>query len=169
MIIKQKSSSKLLLLTSVVFLALSGCGNYATKQEMGKDIGTALGAAAGIGIAVITGSDDGIDHGTVLGAGIGAMIGSAIGSAIGENMDETDRLKAELATLTALKADDSRTVTWKSPKNDGVGGEVTVVNQNSNANSNCKVINHLININGKEHREEQEYCLGESGSWVLQS
>lgn len=169
MSVKQKLLSKLLLLTSVVFFALAGCGNYTSKQEMGKDIGVALGAAAGVGIAILTGSDDGIEQGTLLGAGVGAMIGQAIGSAIGENMDETDRLKAELATLTALKATDNRTVTWQSPKNEGVGGEVKVVKQNSNTNSNCKVINHLISINGKEHKEEQEYCLGENGAWVLQS
>lgn len=169
MSIKKTSLSRLLMTISILFFALSGCQSYTTKQEMGKDIGAALGAAAGVGIAIMTGSDDGMDHGTVLGAGIGGIIGSAIGSAIGENMDETERLKAELATLTALKAQDNRPVKWVSPTNENVGGEVKVTSQDVSGSSECKKISHVININGKEHKEEQQYCLSSNGSWLLQS
>ena len=49
MSIKKTSLSRLLMTTSIVFFALSGCQSYTTKQEMGKDIGAALGAGTNCG------------------------------------------------------------------------------------------------------------------------
>jgi surface antigen len=97
----------------------------------------------------------------------GAIVGGIIGSAIGEYLDEVDQLKADMAALTALKASDLKPVKWTSKDNANVSGEAMVVSKNKPGN--CKTVKHILNINGKEVFEEQQYCLESDGSWVLQS
>lgn len=146
---------------------LFGCEGKTHKQAAGE-IGAAVGAVAGIGVAVLTGSDEGIDAGMGVGFMAGAMVGGLIGEFIGEKLDEHDAMKAELASLTALKSDDKKPVAWKSDKNENVNGEVRVIETSKSASgSQCKTVNHMLNINGKEELVEQEYCLDSEGSWRL--
>ena len=153
----------LLLASTMLF----GCEGKSHKQAAGE-VGAAIGAAAGIGVAVLTGSDDGIDAGMGVGFMAGAIVGSLIGEFIGEKLDEHDAMKAQLASLTALKSDDNNPVAWQSDKNENVNGEVRVIETSkSSSGSQCKTVNHILNINGTEELVEQEYCLDSEGSWRL--
>lgn len=156
-------------IAAMLCLFLAGCATDKSKKEIGAEVGMIVGTVVGVGIAVATGSDDGIDEGMLIGAGAGAIIGGMAGSYFGEKLDELDQVKAEMAAMTALKADDERPVNWKSEQNEGVGGSVRVVSDAGAHTSDCKVVRHILNISGEEVIEEQEYCLDASGSWVLQS
>lgn len=153
----------ILLASTILF----GCEGKTHKQAAGE-IGAAVGAVAGIGVAVLTGSDEGIDAGMGVGFMAGAIVGGLIGEFIGGKLDEHDAMKAELASLTALKSDDNKPVAWKSDKNENVNGEVRVIETSKSASgSQCKTVNHMLNISGKEELVEQEYCLDSEGSWRL--
>lgn len=154
---------------AVLCISLAGCATDKSKKEIGAEVGMIVGTVVGVGIAVATGSDDGIDEGMLIGAGAGAIIGGMAGSYFGEKLDELDQVKAEMAAMTALRANDERPVSWKSEQNEGVGGSVKVVSGVEAQTDDCKVVRHLLNIAGEEVIEEQEYCLDASGSWVLQS
>ena len=111
---------KHIITVAVASTLLAGCqGN--TQKEMGAEIGMAAGMVVGIGVAALTGEDAG-DAGMAFGAAAGALVGGLIGQAIGEKLDEHDAMKAELASLTALKTEDNKPVTWESDKNEDVGG-----------------------------------------------
>ena len=95
------------------------------------------------------------------GAAAGALVGGLIGQAIGEKLDEHDAMKAELASLTALKAEDNKPVTWESDKNEDVGGEVRVIETSENtAGNTCKTVNHILNINGSEEKNGANILSG---------
>ena len=160
----KKTIIPILLASTILF----GCEGKTHKQAAGE-IGAAVGAAAGVGVAVLTGSDSGIvDTGVAIGFMAGGIVGGLIGEFIGEKLDEHDAMKAELASLTALKADDEKPVAWKSDKNENVNGEVRVIETSKSASgSQCKTVNHMLNINGKEELVEQKYCLDSEGSWRL--
>ena len=156
-------------MAAVLCLSLASCATDKSRKEIGAEVGMIVGTVVGVGIAVATGSDDGIDQGMLIGAGAGAIIGGMAGSFFGEKLDELDQVKAEMATMTALRANDERPVSWKSEQNEDVGGSVAVVSGAGAQTADCKVVRHMLNIAGEEVIEEQEYCLDASGSWVLQS
>ena len=157
---------RILVILSICFL-FTGCAGK-SKQEIGGEIGTAVGMLAGVGLAVIAG-EDGMDAGMQLGFVAGSILGGMIGSAIGEYMDDVDRMKAEMAALTALKAEDKTPVKWSSEENEGVSGQAQVIRESNKFSRECKTVKHILNLNGKEIFEEQTYCLDSSGSWELQS
>lgn len=160
--------SRAIILLAVLGL-VSGCASNKSKKEVGGEIGLLVGTVIGVGLAVATGSDDGMDEGMLLGAAAGAIVGGMAGSYFGEKLDEMDQMKADMAALTALRADDARTVDWKSEQNEDVGGSAQVVADAESAGGECKIVRHVLNISGEEVTEEQEYCLNSAGSWVLQS
>ena len=145
----------------LIIYLLSGCADK-SKQEIVGEIGAITGGILGGAVAVATGEDDYI----VLGAGIGAATGAIIGSFLGEKLDELDTIKAEMATMTALKSDELKPVKWKSDDNQGVSGKVSVIQEQEKLSSNCKTVKHILNINGKEMEEEETYCLDSEGSWL---
>ena len=161
------TARKLIIPLFVTGALVGGCATDKSSQEIGAEAGLLIGTAVGIGIAAATGSD-GAEEGLAIGAVAGALIGSAMGSFIGEKLDEIDQLKAEMAAMTALKADDARAVSWQSEQNDDVSGTASVVSSKGTASGDCKIVRHLLNISGEEVVEEQKYCLNANGSWVLQ-
>ena len=162
------TARKLIIPLFVTGALVGGCATDKSSQEIGAEAGLLIGTAVGIGIAAATGSD-GAEEGLAIGAVAGAIIGSAMGSFIGEKLDEIDQLKAEMAAMTALKADDARAVSWQSEQNDDVSGTASVVSSKGATSGDCKIVRHLLNISGEEVVEEQTYCLNANGSWVLQS
>lgn len=161
-------ATRLIIPLFVAGTLVGGCATDKSNQEIGAEAGLLIGTTVGIGIAAATGSDS-TEVGLAIGAATGAIIGSAMGAFIGEKLDELDQLKAEMAAMTALKANDDRVVSWQSEQNDDVSGTASVVSNKSAASGECKIVRHLLNISGEEVVEEQEYCLSANGSWVLQS
>jgi surface antigen len=138
---------------------MAGCANQ-PKRETGTQVGMVLGAVVGVLLGNNTSS-------RAAGAALGAAVGGLVGRGIGEHLDEVDRLKAEVATLTALREPSTATVTWTSDRNAGVGGVVTSSPPTQTSQGTCKRVSHIVNVNGKEQREENQWCQKPNGSWGL--
>jgi len=146
------------ILFGLLAFLLSGCANQ-TKQMSGEQLGVLLGAIAGASLGKNNSSK-------FAGAIVGAAAGGVLGNTIGRYLDDVDRLKAQAAANAAARQSTSATVTWKSDKNPGVSGVVyssPTVTTNRGA---CRGITHLVNVNGKEHREETRVCQRPDGSWA---
>ena len=144
---------------------LGGCANV-PKQESGTGVGAVIGGVLG---AVLGRSSDS----RAAGAAIGAAIGAVIGRAVGEHLDEVERMKAQVATMAALKQPTNSTVSWTSDKNPGVGGVVktstpvvAATAPVATGQGECKQVTHIININGREQKEEGRWCRRSDGSWA---
>ena len=155
-----KSKMSVALVTSTL-LFLPSCSEDMSVQEKGELIGLALGTAVGFAI----GDDLGIGEG--VGSVVGAMAGTMIGGVIGQKLDEVDRLKMEVATLSALQMDEEATVLWKSDKNENVLGTVSTRNVSRPSQRDCRVVTHTVNIRGQESLERDTLCRQADGSWAL--
>ena len=144
-----------------LILFVGACSNDMSYEEKGELVGLAVGGTIG----AMIGDDYGA--GEVMGAGFGMIAGAMLGEAIGAKLDEVDQLKAEVATLTALKMEEDTTVSWKSPKNENVSGRVSTQSVRETASVNCKSVTHVVNIRGKEYREKDTLCQQSDGSWAL--
>lgn len=144
-----------------LILFVGACSNDMSYEEKGELVGLAVGGTIG----AMIGDDYGA--GEVMGAGFGMIAGAMLGEAIGAKLDEVDQLKAEVATLTALKMEEDTTVSWKSPKNENVSGKVSTRSVRETASVNCKSVTHVVNIRGKEYREKDTLCQQSDGSWAL--
>jgi surface antigen len=147
------------LVLTTASLGLGGCATQ-TKQESGTQVGAVLGAVAGI----LLGNNP---QSRATGAAIGAVVGGMVGRGIGAHLDEVDRMKAQVATLTALKQPSNATVSWSSDKNPGVSGVVTSSGAVPNGRGSCKRVTHIVNVNGQEQREDHQWCQKSDGSWSL--
>ena len=98
---------------------------------------------------------------------LGMIAGAMIGEAIGAKLDEVDRLKAEMATMSALEMNEETKVSWKSPENKNVSGSVTTKIVRNSPGRNCKSVTHVVNIRGEEYREKDTLCRQSDGSWAL--
>jgi surface antigen len=140
-------------------IALSGCATNGPNEQSAQAAGMLIGAL--LGAALGKTSDT-----RWIGALAGATAGSMIGGSIGRHLDEVDRLKAQAATSVALRQPSSATVEWKSDKNHGVAGVVSTSAPASSSQGTCKNVTHLVNLNGKEHREDTRLCQRSDGSWA---
>ena len=154
---KRISFSILISLTAVCIFACTGCANQ-SKQMSGEQLGVLLGAVAGASAGKNNSSK-------FAGAIIGATAGGMLGNAIGRYLDDNDKLKAQAAANAAVRQPSSATVTWKSDRNSGVSGTVYSSSPLATNQGSCKRVTHLINVNGKEHREDTQLCQRSDGSW----
>ena len=138
---------------------LNGCANQ-PHQTTGEQVGVVLGAVIGVVLGNTPNS-------RAAGAAIGAFVGGAVGNAIGRHLDEVDRLKAQAATQAAVKQPSNAVVSWTSDKNPGVSGIVTTSAPVATPQGQCKNVTHIVNVNGKEHREENRMCQKSDGTWSL--
>lgn len=146
-------------ISGVLFVA--SCSENTSNKEKGELAGMLIGTAVGIAIG------DDLGLGESLGAGLGAIAGIMVGGAIGANLDEVDRLKAEVATLSALQIKEEATVRWKSDENENVSGTVSTKNTTLASSNECRVVSHVVNIRGKEYHERDTLCRQSDGSWQL--
>lgn len=155
-----KTNLLIAIATSTLLFA-PGCSENMSNKEKGELAGYVLGAAVGIAI----GDDLGI--GESAGAVLGAAAGFVVGGVIGANLDEVDRLKLEVATLSALQIEEETTVRWKSAKNENVSGTVSTKATTVASSNECRVVSHVVNIRGDEYRERDTLCRQSDGSWAL--
>ena len=156
---KNNHHFKRTLIAAALLIAVTACSsNQQSYQKTGEAIGTFAGAAIGLAL----GDDVAAGAGPV----IGMIVGNLLGKAIGAHLDEVDRIKAEVAMLSALQMNQNTKVKWKSDKNPGIKGEVRTKEVSKNGNV-CKSVTQIININGKETREENTLCRESDGSWAL--
>lgn len=141
-------------------LFLTACADPSSNEGAGQLIGGLVGAAVGVAV----GDDLGV--GDVFAGAVGAAAGTAVGGSIGRKLDEADRLKAEVATLSALQFEKDTTVRWRSDQNEEVFGTVST-RGDAAEKIECKTVKHVVNIRGKEYTERDRLCKTSDGSWQL--
>ncbi|MRR57141.1 MAG: OmpA family protein [Deltaproteobacteria bacterium] len=96
---------KLIILTALVALTMSGC---ATKTQTGALVGTGVGAAVGAGLGQAIG---GSTSATLIGAAAGAAAGGLAGAAIGNYMDKQEQeMRQALANVESASIQRERQV-----------------------------------------------------------
>jgi surface antigen len=152
-------SFKRTLIAAALLIAVTSCSsNQQNYEKTGELVGTFAGAAIGLAL--------GDDFAAGAGGVIGMVVGNLLGKAIGAHLDEVDRIKAEVAMLSALQMNQNTKVKWKSDNNPGIRGEVHTKEVSKNGDV-CKSVTQIVNVNGKETREENTLCRESDGSWVL--
>lgn len=145
---------------------LSGCAG-GQKSQLGTTIGALAGAGAGYYIGKTTGGKDG----GMVGALAGAALGGYLGNSIGQYLDERDQQLAAQATNRVLNSPvntgQPSTISWNSDHNQGVGGNVTVVDSGrDNTGRECKKTRDVAYIQGKEVNGSSTYCRNPAnGAW----
>ncbi len=144
------------LLMSSAMLSLVGCQNMSQQ-----DIGMMTGGVAG----GLLGSQFGGGTGRLLAVGAGTLAGAYIGGAIGKNMDETDKLKAQMALE---KNRTGQSATWHNPDN---GNRYTVTPKRTyqHANQYCREYTMTADIAGQKQQTYGTACRQPDGSWKVQS
>ncbi|MFK8039786.1 MAG: RT0821/Lpp0805 family surface protein [Rickettsiaceae bacterium] len=140
----------------VTIFTLQSC---ATKEQTGTLIGGLAGAALG--------SQFGKGGGQIIGTALGAGLGMFIGNQIGQNMDETDKLKANQASQNAMENTPSgKTVEWKNPDN-GNHGSITPKRTFKREGRYCREYTQRVVVGGKEQQAYGTACRQPDGSWEV--
>ena len=135
---------------------LVGCQNM-TKQDMG----TMTGALAG----GLVGSTIGQGGGKILAVGAGALAGAYLGNVIGKNMDETDKLKTQMA-IEQNKS--NQTTAWVNPDT-GTKYTVTPKKAIKHAAQYCREYTMTATIAGKQEKTYGTACRQSDGTWKVKS
>lgn len=143
------------ILTCAIF-NLTGCDSM-TKQ----DVGTMTGAVAG----GLVGSTIGKGGGQILAIGAGAVAGAYLGNMIGKNMDETDKLKTQMA-IEQNKSNQS--TNWVNPDT-GTRYSVTPKRTYKKANQYCREYTMTATIDGKQQKTYGTACRQPDGGWKVKS
>jgi surface antigen len=129
---------------------VSGC----SQRETGTVIGGVAGAALG--------NQFGRGAGNVAMTAVGAIAGAYIGGAIGQNMDDTDRLKAQQA-LESTRTNESSS--WTNPDN-GNRYTVTPTRTYNESGRACREYTTNAYIDGRKEVIRGTACRQSDGSWV---
>jgi surface antigen len=140
-------------IVAALALALAGCENPPTKQQVGAVSGAVIGGVVGSTIGGGTGRTVAIVAGTVA--------GGLLGSHIGKKMDEADRIKAAQALESGRTG---QSTTWRNPD---TGAEYTLTpTRTYNAvNGPCREFTVNATIDGKPQTVDGTACRQEDGSW----
>jgi surface antigen len=113
----------------------------------------------------LLGSQFGGGVGKLVAVGAGTLAGAYIGGAIGKNMDDTDKLKAQMALEQNRSGQRS---TWQNPDN---GNRYTVVPKKAYQahHQYCREYTMTADIAGKKQQTYGTACRHPDGSWKIQS
>jgi surface antigen len=146
-----KTPTLFLLTLSLGLMVIStGC----TKREQGTVVGGVLGGALG--------NQFGSGAGNVAMTAFGAIAGAYIGGQIGDNMDETDRLKAQQA-LENTRTNES--YSWRNPDS-GTRYRVTPTRTYRRGERPCREYTTRAIINGRTETVHGTACRAPDGAWV---
>lgn len=155
---EMKIPAKVIIASALISMTLGlvGCQNM-TKQDMG----TMTGALAG----GLVGSTIGQGGGKILAVGAGALAGAYLGNMIGKNMDETDKLKTQMA-IEQNKS--NQTSSWTNPD---TGAKYTVTPKKAikHASQYCREYTMTATIDGKQEKTYGTACRQSDGSWKVKS
>ncbi|WP_281684579.1 glycine zipper 2TM domain-containing protein [Thalassobaculum salexigens] len=154
-----RTSKRVVAAALCLSLGLSACQ---TTRGNSETSGALLGAGAG----ALAGSQFGSGEGRIAAILVGALVGAIAGAAVGRELDEADRLKADLAAREAANSVDGGHVPWKSDSNVGVKGYAEPVSPATVEDGDlCKNVQSVYYIAGEETTETQKFCL-KDGRWV---
>jgi surface antigen len=146
-------------------LATAGCDGMGQHEQQMTAVGCAAGALGGGLIGLMAGHGNG--GAVAAGAGAGLLTGCVAGNLIGRQLDQRDRAAAEAATVAALNAPPSSRPVARAWRSDhGTGNHGTVVVQSTTrmaSGGECKEVNEVAYVQGKELNQPVKYCRGGSG------
>lgn len=147
----------LIIISTVLFSQLVGCGPTVHKEGVGTVVG---GLAGGL-----IGSRFGSGGGQVAAIAGGAIIGAVIGNKIGQYMDRTDRL----AWNAAMERNpDLRPARWHNPNTNA--SYVVVPTRTYVTNDQpCREYRTTANIAGKKQQIYGTACREADGNWRVQN
>jgi surface antigen len=176
---------KPLLCILLIAIFVNGC---ATNEQTGELVGAGGGGLLGgaLGARLFGGP-----AGTILGAGAGAAAGALVGGIIGKSLDDRDREQAAKATQIALNQGQpyrpssqsssptttqasapshrnvSHPVHWASDHSTGASGSSTVIATQppTAAHGECKTIQEVAYVEGKELSQDTKYCRDANNQW----
>lgn len=140
------------LLMGLLSASLVGCSSN-------QDTGTLVGGVAGGLLGSQFGGGGGRIAATIIGAGAGAFIGNRIGN----NMDETDRLKAQQALNDAKTG---QSTTWKNPDS-GDTYTVTPTKTYKQDNTYCREYTQTATVADKPQQVYGTACRQPDGTWKI--
>lgn len=131
------------------------CERDQNTQNRNRQIGNIAGRLIGQRVRQTTG----VDYGT------SGMVGDLIGGTIAQFLDACDRQKASGATREALNNErGGRRVDWTSDNNEGTGGSAEVTRQRQRPEGGtCRTVTEIAYREGREVREDVEYCQASGG------
>jgi surface antigen len=148
---------KAILTIAASSMLVTGCANM--KKE---DMGALAGAVVGIAVGSLIGDGGGQAAAMIVGAAIGGMAGTMIG----HEMDETDRLRMNLAAAEAANQSSPGKIAWRSNGNEGVSGYAEPISPARVIEGNlCKEVRSVYVIEGQEKSETSRFCFQE-GKWA---
>jgi len=165
-----------MMMAAMVMTSLTACDSVSKKD---------IGAVSGAVVGGLLGSLVGRDSGKAVAVLVGAAVGGMVGSMIGDSLDKADQAKAALAAQRAATTPGSERISWQSDKTPGVFGYAEPVapppepktSRTSDAEAkpvaangapdgaNCRRIREVVYIDGKETKQESNYCLTD-GKWA---
>lgn len=147
--------------------ALNATGCQTAAQGVSSNpktvLGSLAGAGAGAGLAALAGGS----AGWIVG---GAAIGGLLGGVLGNQMDEQDRIKAQLASQQAFESNRTgQQSSWNNPDS-GNSGTVTPTRTYQNASGQyCREFQQEVKIGMESHQAYGTACRQPDGSWKIQS
>lgn len=148
---------RMIAMTMVAALALSGCMTNPTREDVGLAIGGALGG--------VLGSQVGKGNGRTAAIITGTLLGAAVGGSIGRTMDEVDRLKVAQVLETVPSR---QPASWDNPRT-GVGYTVTPERTYRVAEQTyCREYTVEARIGRRAEEVYGTACRQADGSWQIQ-
>lgn len=145
-----------------LLLATAGCETGRDKEIGGTLLGAALGG--------FLGSQIGGGTGRLVATGAGVFLGGFLGQQIGRQLDEKDRLEAELAAQRALETSRAgETIAWNNPDS-GASGSITPTRTYQRGdNQYCREYQQTVTVGGQTQDAYGTACRQPDGSWKIQS
>jgi len=144
----------------VAALAVTGCQDAATKEN----VGTLLGAAGG----AVVGAQFGSGSGQLAATAAGTLLGAWLGREIGKSLDQADKLAMQQTTQQALETTESGTTSsWRNPDSGHSGTVTPKPAYSKSGNEVCRDFEQTVTIDGSTETAYGTACRQADGSWKV--
>jgi len=149
---------RVLALTVVAVIVVSGCDTLQTKEGQGAVFGGLAGAAIG--------SQVGHGWGTALAMTAGVVGGALLGQHLGSRLDKADRYEQQQAAAQAFEsAPAGQSVPWNNPDT-GHSGQITPTHTyQQNDGTYCREFSSKVVIEGEAETVYGTACRNPDGTW----
>ena len=151
---------KLLIISLLPLLLLSGCATVGPKEGAGTLVGAGTGA--------LLGSTIGGGEGRVVAVAIGTLAGAIVGSQVGRSMDTTDRMMMERNAQYSLENTRTNTTTeWRNPDTGNYGATTPVETYQTSSGTYCREYIQDVIVAGERQQAYGTACRQPDGTWKI--
>lgn len=149
---------RVLILTIVAVLTVTGCDTLKTKEGQGAALGGLAGAAIG--------SQIGHGWGTALAMTAGVVGGAMLGGHVGQKMDQADKYEQQQAAARAFEsAPSGQSVAWKNPDSGHYGNVTPTQTYQRSDGIYCREFASNVVIDGQSETVHGTACRRPDGTW----